>query len=548
MILNIRRSQQLLIALLAISVPRAAAGLSWNSQSEQVDSRFYSGSDKSFLGQALDLTGIGVMQSGWATMISDHYFLSSYHIGPPKGDIPVDFFRTNSMDTSPGNYVQERIDPNFGVKIAGTDLWLGRMVDAPPSWVKRYPLIQRQSQTNYVSYLDPSIYVYGYSGGGNVDYVRSFIGTNTINTFSNTYSDVFGSIGAGLTYTKDSTAGPNEVGLVPGDSSGPTFVPLANNGLALAGLHWQINQDGNTDTNVSAYIPQIISATPERVSVATDLAGDLNGDYKVDISDLSLLGKHYNTGPGAIYNDGDMNGDGYVNFMDFATLARNYGKTKFAPADFNKDQTVDRNDFNQIANNWHTYVTPKTAGDANGDGYVGQADLNVLNADWLFGAWKTSHPTAVTLGDINGDGLVDFNDEQIIQAHWNSSCVAQACGGADINLDGVVNQADLDFITRNWNEFGPADINHDLRVDNYDLSIVLAHWGQKTTGGQAAGDLNGDGVVNSADFALMADWWGRGVGDVSQQPALTAVPEPKSVPLVLSALLLSTGLRKRPRQ
>ncbi len=226
-------------------------------------------------------------------MISDHYFLSSYHIGHPNTDVTVDFYRTNTMDTSAGNYIQEHIDPTFGVKIAGTDLWLGRMVDAPPSWVNRYPLIERQSATNYTSYLDPSIYVYGYSGGGNVDYVRSFLGTNTINSFSNTYSDINGSIGVGLTYTQDSTAGPDEVGLIGGDSSGPTFVKSPYGGLALAGLHWQVNQDGYTDANVSAYIPQIVAATPEHVNVVTDISGDFNGDYRVDNSDLSILASHF---------------------------------------------------------------------------------------------------------------------------------------------------------------------------------------------------------------------------------------------------------------
>ena len=376
--------------------------------------RFYAGVDGNFVGQGLDWSGIGVMQGGWATMISDHYFLSSYHIGPPKGDIPVDFFRTNSMDTSPSNYVQDRIDPTFGVKIAGTDLWLGRMVDAPPAWVHRYPLIERQSSTNYLSYVDPSIYVYGYSGGGNPDWVRSFLGTNTINTFSNTYSDVFGSTGIGLTYTKDATAGPDEAGLVPGDSSGPTFVKSPGGGLALVGLHWQINQDGNTDTSVSPYIPQILAADPEHINVVTDLVGDLNGDYRVNFQDVMTFAKNYQR-PGMTYNDGDVNGDGIVNGSDFFAIQRSYGKTSFAPSDFNQDQSVNSSDFKQIATHWHSFVAAKTSGDANGDGYVGPADIAILNSNWLFGTWTTSHPTTVSVGDLNGDGLVDSLDEAIVE-------------------------------------------------------------------------------------------------------------------------------------
>ena len=365
------------------------------------------------------------MQSGWATMISDHYFVSSYHIGPPKADIPVDFFRTNTMDTSSSNFVQMHIDPTFGVKIAGSDLWVGRMTDAAPSWVKRYPIIQRQSNTNYLSYDDPSLYVYGYSGGGNPDYVRSYLGTNTINTFANTYSDAFGSTGIGITYTKDWNAGANEVGLVPGDSSGPTFVPSAGGGLAIVGLHWQINQDGYTDTNVSAYIPQILSTVPEHVSVVTDLVGDLNGDYRVNSADFVTFASHYGMGPGMTYNDGDINGDGYVNRADFAQLAGTYGANKFAPADFNRDQTVDQADFIQVGLHWHLKVAARTNGDANGDGYVDQADMNILNANWRFGTWTTSHPTNPSPVDINQDGLVDDLDMAIWSTHNNLNCASQ---------------------------------------------------------------------------------------------------------------------------
>ena len=323
-------------------------------------------------------------------------------------------------------------------------------------------------------------------------------------------------------------------------------MPLANGGLALAGLHWQLNQDGNTDANVSAYISQVLAADPEHVNVVTDLVGDLNGDYRVNGHGSMSFWPKPTFEAWLSYNDGDVNGDGNVNMSDLFALAKKLGKTNFAPSDFNQDQSVDRNDFNQIGNHWHTYVTPQTYGDANGDGYVDQADLGVLNANWLFGTWTTSHPTTVSVGDLNGDGLVDSADEAIVEAHWNSNCLAQACGAADINHDGVVNQADLDYVTRNWNEFGPADINHDLKVDNYDLSIVLNHWGQKTTGGQAVGDLNGDGVVNATDFSIMADWWGRGVGNLSQEPALTAVPEPAA--LLLAALGLAWGASNRRRR
>jgi hypothetical protein len=537
----------LLVGAIATAIGAPAFALSWNYYSPQRDARFYSGADANFVGAGLDWSGVGVTQSGWwATMISDRYFLTSYHIGQPKTDISVDFYRTNTMDTSLGNFDQEHIDSTFGIKIAGTDLWLGRLDQAPQSWVKRYPLIQRQSNTNYISYLDPSIYVYGFSGAGsNLDYTRSYLGTNTINTFSNTYSDINGSTAIGLTYTQDANAGPDEVALIGGDSSGPTFVKAPGGGLALAGLHWQINQDGYTDSSVGAYIPQIVAADPEHVSVVTDLLGDLNGDYRVNFKDVAIFTSHWNVGTGLSYNDGDLNGDGRVNNFDVAAFGNRMSSTLFAPADFNRDQTVNSDDLKQIATHWHTQVTPRTLGDATGDGYVDQADVAVLNANWRFGTWTSSHPTNPSPADINGDGLVDDSDLAIWSTHDNLNCAVSACAGADVNHDGYVNAADFSIISAAWDVYGPADINHDLRVDNYDLSILLSHWSQKIAGGIAVGDLNGDGIVNAADFSIMADWWGRGVGNVSQMPSLANVPEPATALFAASALLWSPTTRRR---
>jgi hypothetical protein len=240
-----------------------------------------------------------------------------------------------------------------------------------------------------------------------------------------------------------------------------------------------------------------------------------------------------------------MNGDGYVNSTDFFALARNYRLVRFAPSDFNRDQTVDQADFLQIALNWHSKVTARTSGDATGDGYVDQADFNVLNSNWRFGTWTSSHPANPSPADINQDGLTDDSDLAIWSTHNNLNCAISACGGADVNHDGYVNNLDFSIISGAWDVYGPADINHDLKVDNYDLSILLNHWSQSTNGGQLAGDLNGDGFVNLTDFSIMAQWWGRGVGNVLQQPALNVVPEPAVALLSLMAFVFGVSCRRR---
>ena len=61
-------------------------------------------------------------------------------------------------------------------------------------------------------------------------------------------------------------------------------------------------------------------------SVYTFLAGDANGDGKVDFSDFNLLVANFGkTGVG--WAGGDFNGDGIVNFADFNLLASNLGKS-----------------------------------------------------------------------------------------------------------------------------------------------------------------------------------------------------------------------------
>jgi hypothetical protein len=49
----------------------------------------------------------------------------------------------------------------------------------------------------------------------------------------------------------------------------------------------------------------------------------------------------------------------------------------------------------------------------------------------------------------------------------------------------------------------PADLNGDGVVNGADLAILLGQWG-----GPGSADLNGDGVVGGADLALLLAAWG----------------------------------------
>src|SRR4029079_550052 len=103
-----------------------------------------------FVGKGLDLSGVGVCHKPadntdwWVAMISDRYFLTAAHIDATNGgttEHTVNFFH-DFADTAPDESAV--IDKDFGERIGGSDLWLGRLTSTPSSAIKRYPLIKRQ--------------------------------------------------------------------------------------------------------------------------------------------------------------------------------------------------------------------------------------------------------------------------------------------------------------------------------------------------------------------------------------------------------------------
>ena len=58
--------------------------------------------------------------------------------------------------------------------------------------------------------------------------------------------------------------------------------------------------------------------------------------------------------------------------------------------------------------------------------------------------------------------------------------------------------------------------------------LLFENWGETTTIGKADGDLNLDGVVDVDDYAIMTNWWGRGVSDFAAQAPLGPIPEPST--------------------
>jgi len=64
-------------------------------------------------------------------------------------------------------------------------------------------------------------------------------------------------------------------------------------------------------------------------SITITIPGDINGDFRVSLSDLSLLAKAYGSTPGSQkWNaNADINSDNRVSLSDLSILAKNYGKS-----------------------------------------------------------------------------------------------------------------------------------------------------------------------------------------------------------------------------
>ena len=288
----------------------------------------------------------------------------------------------------------------------------------------------------------------------------------------------------------------------------------------------------NKDVNISSFASGVAaevynsSGGAESVTIVSDLAGDLNADFKVDLNDREILLNNLGNGPGMRHINGDINGDGYVNNDDFMAMELNFNKTLLAPADFNADFAVDKLDMLVIGNHWRSAVTAHTNGDANGDGYVDGVDFDLLNAGYLYVPWTAPHAVSPVPGDLTEDGLVDNDDSNILLSCITSICSPQDFDRADINNDGLVDSSDLQIMLMNWDPTGPADVNNDLKINNDDISVLFRNWGTTTNIGKADGDLNLDGVVDVDDYAIMTDWWGRGVSDFAAQAPLGPIPLP----------------------
>jgi len=124
--------------------------------------------------------------------------------------------------------------------------------------------------------------------------------------------------------------------------------------------------------------------------------------------------------------------------------------------------------------------------------------------------------------DIDGDGEVDFGDLDLLCANMGGDPATY-----DFDGDGDVDEDDLYWFIEHCLELIPGDLNGDGVVNATDLAILREHFGEAGFG-YAEGNINCDDYVNATDLLILKEHFG-------QSSAGGAVPEP------LSLLILGVG-------
>ncbi len=235
----------------------AFAKITLQSYSAKNHYRFYTGGDKNFIGSAFDASGVGRGADRWATMISEHYFITANHHHAADG-ATIRFYHSNDPT---GAFEDHTIDSgqqvflNPAVPASGTDLWIGKLATAPTTDVARYSVIDLGPNS---AYYNEEIYTFGKDFGSAS--TSQALGRNTIDPGS--ISSRSDGSNTTLSYLYDfddpGGVGADESFLQGGDSGGPSFIAVGSQ-LGLVGIHWFNNSspDFSGDSFVPGYINQI---------------------------------------------------------------------------------------------------------------------------------------------------------------------------------------------------------------------------------------------------------------------------------------------------
>ncbi|MFZ4573614.1 MAG: hypothetical protein ACOYN0_04405 [Phycisphaerales bacterium] len=268
------------------------------------------------------------------------------------------------------------------------------------------------------------------------------------------------------------------------------------------------------------------------LNVRNKIAGDFNGNGARDLGDATDMIAAWNdrndgnntrdwaTGTAACVEIlGDFNGDGSFTKADVRYwadgLALVNGQLDRAAGFAAVDNAFGGNFFS-------TTKVNALAGWTNGDGRGDVANASGLTAPgWApIGADRNNgaadaDDNKIDVSDVNYV-LKQFNNAFVTDGAANWSNLAEAVGfdlSADMNGDLVVNQADVTVLVSSILATKYGDLNLDGTVDCTEKNTLILGLGATTTGGWAAGDLDGNGTIDAADVALLFGADGVCLGD-----------------------------------
>lgn len=241
-------------------------------------------------------------------------------------------------------------------------------------------------------------------------------------------------------------------------------------------------------------------------------AADVNDDGVVTETDFALIEANFGASAASRVL-GDADGSGVVTSADLRIALAQLGRA--GSADCDGDGVVTESDIYMMRVRLGASTTTTLQGDINGDRVVDGADQSLLEAhfgtDWaradLDGngnvsitdlmdllAAMSDTTAQVLLGDINGDGAVGTADQQMMEALFSSDDVV-----ADLNGDGRVATDDMLLFLEGYGliyaDNLEGDVDGNCIVGPEDLALVQASLGSDW----AQGDVNGDTHVTIAD-------------------------------------------------
>jgi len=242
-----------MIALIALSPAVGSSTMTIRTYSAARHNRFYTGSDKNFIGASYNFSGVGQFSTGhWATLLSDNYFITAAHYSPAIHE-PVTFYATNSRLGNSYTYTVENLTRIKTASGELTDIMVGRLNTAVDKSITRYPILELPKQSDYLGKI---LYNYG---------TQDIVGRNVSDEISYGYDG--SSLNQVLWYDYDGndtpSVGGDETLLQVGDSGAPSFIATSS-GLALVGIHWLSDRSTiSGDSFIPAYssnISAILSA------------------------------------------------------------------------------------------------------------------------------------------------------------------------------------------------------------------------------------------------------------------------------------------------